>query len=266
MELAAHASIPYTQNSEADPVSRWKAASIHLSLSIIVGLATFALLFLVWFPHPYFEAAGGEHLITVLLSIDLVLGPMLTLILFKSGKRGMVFDLWMIGLMQGAALVYGLYVIAEARPVFIVGVIDRFNVIAAADLAPEDLAEGSKPEFRTLSWTGPRLIAARVPPPGKERTKLMFQGPLGKDVQDYPKYYLDYSEKSAEILEHAKTLDKLRKAQPASAHLLDEWLQDHSLKDEDVRWVPVMARKSSVTMLLDAETGVVLTALPIYPW
>ncbi|HPG95297.1 MAG TPA: hypothetical protein PLR28_12145, partial [Dokdonella sp.] len=108
-------------------MSRWKAAAIHLSISITVGLLTLALLFLVWFPQPYFEAAGGEHLIIVLLCVDLVLGPLLTLILFKSGKKGMLFDLWMIGILQSAALVYGLYVIAEARPVFIVAAVDRFN-------------------------------------------------------------------------------------------------------------------------------------------
>lgn len=248
-------------------MSRWKAASIHLSISIFVGLLTLALLFLVWFPQPYFEAAGGQHLIIVLLGVDLVLGPLLTLILFRSGKRGMVFDLWMIGIVQSTALVYGLYVIAEARPVFIVGVVDRFNLIAAADLAPQDLAEGKKPEFRTLSWTGPRLIAARVPPPGKERTKLMFEGgPGGKDVQDYPKYYVDYADEAATLLAHAKPLEKLRKTQPASAPMLDAWLAKHGRTDETTVWVPVMARKSSVTMLLDAKSGEVLEALPIYPW
>ena len=86
-------------------MSRWKAASIHLSISILVGLLVLALLFLVWYPEPYFEAAGGQHLIVVLLGVDLVLGPLMTLILFKSGKWGMRFDLWMIGIIQSAALV-----------------------------------------------------------------------------------------------------------------------------------------------------------------
>ncbi len=116
-------------------MSRWKAASIHLSISIAVGLLVFALLFLVWFPQPYFDAAGGQHLILVLLGVDLVLGPLLTLILFKSGKKGMLFDLYLIGLVQSAALVYGMHVIVQARPAFIVAAIDRFNVVAANELA-----------------------------------------------------------------------------------------------------------------------------------
>jgi len=247
-------------------MSRWKAAAIHLSISITVGLLTLALLFLVWFPQPYFEAAGGEHLIIVLLCVDLVLGPLLTLILFKSGKKGMLFDLWMIGILQSAALVYGLYVIAEARPVFIVAAVDRFNLVAAGDLAPEDLAKGSKPGFRHLSWTGPQVIAARVPPPGKEKTRLMFHGPGGKDIQNYPEHYVDYAEESANLLAHAKPLEKLRKAQPESEAMIAAWLAKRGYRNNAVVWVPVMARKSSATMLLDAKTGEVLDALPIYPW
>jgi len=247
-------------------MSRWKAASIHLSISIAIGLLVFALLFFVWFPQPYFDAAGGQALIIILLGVDIVLGPMLTLLLFKSGKRGMLFDLWMIGIVQSAALVYGLYVIAESRPVFVVAVVDRFNVITPADIDPVDLAEGKKVEFRNLSWTGPKLIAAKLPPKGKELTDLMLQGPGGKDVQNYPKYYVDYSDEAQDLLTHAKTVAALRKSHPDSAPILDRWLATHARKEGEIAWVPVDARKSSLTMLLDAKTGEVLDTLPIYPW
>ncbi len=247
-------------------MSRWKAATIHLSISIVVGLLVFALLFFVWFPQPYFDAAGGEHLILVLLGVDLVLGPMLTLILFKSGKRGMLFDLCMIGLLQSAALFYGMYVIAESRPVFIVAAVDRFNVVAAADIDPTDLAEGMKPEFRSFSWTGPRLVAVHLPPPGKARTKLMFQGPMGKDVQEYPKYYVDYRQESANLLARAKPIANLLKAQPKAREILNQWFTATKRSEDDVVWVPIVARKSSLTMLLDSKSGAILAALPIYPW
>lgn len=247
-------------------MSRWKAASIHLTISISVGLLVFALLFLVWFPWPYFDAAGGQHLIVVLLSVDLVLGPLLTLILFKSGKRGMLFDLWMIGIIQASALVYGLYVIAEARPVFIVAAVDRFNVMASADIDPKDLAEGHKPEFQSFSWTGPRLVGSKLPPRGDELFDLMFKGAAGKDVQNYPKYYVDYGEAAPGLLEHAKPIDALRKRNPKAVRIIEDWLRKHQLTESDVVWVPVMARKSSLTMLLDAKTGAVLSPLDIYPW
>ena len=44
-------------------MSRWKAAGIHLSISLAIGLLVGALLFGVWYPPPYFHAAGADELI-----------------------------------------------------------------------------------------------------------------------------------------------------------------------------------------------------------
>ncbi|HMM68647.1 MAG TPA: TfpX/TfpZ family type IV pilin accessory protein [Dokdonella sp.] len=247
-------------------MSRWKAASIHLSISISVGLLVLALLFLVWYPQPYFDAAGGEHLVIVLLGVAIVLGPMLTLILFKSGKKGMLFDLCMIGFVQTAALVYGLYVIAQARPVFIAAAVDRFNVVMANEIDPIDLADGKKPEFRSLSFGGPRLVGVELPSDTKEKSDLLFSSLAGKDVQLYPKYYVDYALIASDLLTHARSLEKLRAANPENGRILDRWLEINRREDKDVAWMPISMRKSSLCMLIDAKTGEVLAPLPIYPW
>ncbi|HET9032598.1 MAG TPA: TfpX/TfpZ family type IV pilin accessory protein [Dokdonella sp.] len=247
-------------------MSRWKAAAIHLSISIFVGLLVLALLFLVWYPPPYFGAAGGEHLIMVLLGVDLVLGPMLTLILFKSGKRGMLFDLCLIAVIQTSALVYGLFVIAQARPVFIVANVARFDLVAANDLNAADLAKGRKPEFRQLSWTGPLIVAARLPTDSKTRNDLLFSALAGKDIQVFPEYYVTYADEAANLLTRAKSLANLRKSKPDSGPILDAWLKKNKRDEADIVWLPINARKAGLTMLLDAKTGAALDALPFDPW
>jgi hypothetical protein len=88
----------------------------------------------------------------------------------------------------------------------------------------------------------------------------------GKDVQHYPKYYVDYDSAAPGLLKRAKSIAILRQSKPDSAPLLDAWLTKHGRTDDEVVWVPIVARKSSLTMLLDARTGEVLKALPIYPW
>jgi hypothetical protein len=247
-------------------MSRWKAAAIHLSISIFVGLLVLALLFLVWYPPPYFDAAGGEHLAIVLVGVDLVLGPMLTLVLFKSGKKGLVLDLCLIAVIQVSALVYGLFVIAQARPVFIVATVDRFVLVAANDLNAADLAKGEKPEFRQLSWTGPRLVAAKLPADVKTRNALLFSALAGKDIQVFPEYYVPYSDESPNLLSRASPLASLRTSKPAAGPLLDAWLKEQQRDESKVVWLPVIARKAGLTMLLDAKSGAVLGALPIDPW
>ena len=86
----------------------------------------------------------------------MALGPLLTLVVFKSGKRGMKFDLAVIGLVQLAALIYGAHIVFLARPAFIVFVKDRFEMVAVVDLDPAEVAKAKVPEFRSLSWTGDR--------------------------------------------------------------------------------------------------------------
>lgn len=247
-------------------MSRWKAASIHLSISITVGLLVFALLFFVWFPQPYFEAAGGGHLIIVLLGVDIVLGPMLTMILFKSGKKGMVLDLWLIGVVQSAALLYGLQVITVSRPVFIVAAVDRFNVVAAKDLDAADLAKGSMPEFRSLSWTGPRMVGALLPADAEKRSKLLDSAMAGKDLQLLPQFYVPYEKSAPELLRHAKAVEMLGSTNADALATAKSWLTDHGRNEDEIAWVPVMARSASLTMLLDAQTGEILAALPVDPW
>src|SRR3982750_4022373 len=99
-------------------MSRWKAAGIHLLISCGIGLIVGALLFGVWYPPPYFHAAGADVLVLLLVSVDLTLGRLLTLVVFKSGKRGLKFDLALIAIIQTAALIYGMSIVLVSRPVF----------------------------------------------------------------------------------------------------------------------------------------------------
>src|SRR5262249_35748019 len=111
-------------------MTRWKAATIHSSISAIIAIAVGALLFGVWYPPPYFHAAGADELVLLLVGVDLAIGPLLTLIVFRPGKWGLKFDLVAIGVLQSAALIYGMSVVLQSRPVFLVGVFDRFNLVA----------------------------------------------------------------------------------------------------------------------------------------
>jgi hypothetical protein len=248
-------------------VSRWKAASIHLGISAAIALCAGALVFGLWYPRPYFEATGASVLILLLIGVDLVLGPMLTLIVFKAGKKGMRFDLTVIGLVQATALIYGLHVVTVARPVFIVANVDRFNLVSAEDLDPKDLARGGTSAFRTLSWTGPRLVGALVPTDPAEHKVLMMSVMAGKDIQQLPKYYVNYDKVVPALLKKAKPLVKLRAINAKASPILDYWLREHSThNDTNTVWLPLMTSKTSLTMLMDGTSGKILGTLPIDPW
>jgi len=247
-------------------MSRWRAAAINLSISVLAVLLAAALLFGLWYPPPYFHAAGADVLVLLLVGVDLVIGPLLTLIVFRAGKRGLALDLCSIAVLQTVALVYGLSVVLESRPVFLVGVVDRFVLVSANEITDEDLASGTEPEFRQRSWLGPRLVAAELPEDPVERSNLTSIVFTGHDIQDMPKYYHAYSDAGKHLLPKAKALDVLQRMSPQHRDEVTRWLRQSGRTGQSVAWLPLQARKADLTMLVDAESAKPLQALALDPW
>jgi hypothetical protein len=191
-------------------MTRIRAALIHLSISLAIGAIAFSLLYFVYYPQPYFQISGADRLVMILLAVDVVLGPLLTLSVFKSGKWGMKFDLWVIGTLQMAALVYGLHIMWVARPVFVVAVTERFNLAFAHDFRAEDLAK-AKPEFQ-LPLFGPKLVGAVVPSDSEERSRLLdITLAEGRDIEYFPQYFVPYDDQfAAQFTQNARESSYLK--------------------------------------------------------
>ena len=117
-------------------MSKTRAFLLHLSISAtIVGIVC-ALIFFVWYPQPFFQIAGASSVLKVLIGVDLIVGPLLTLLLYKPGKPKLLFDMSCIALIQIVALVYGTAIIFSERPYYLVFAVDRFEVLAHRDVDP----------------------------------------------------------------------------------------------------------------------------------
>jgi len=246
-------------------MTRWKAAGIHSTISVAIALLVGALMFRLWYPAPYSHAAGADQLF-LLVCAGLAAGPLLTLIVFRPNKWGLKFDLVTIGILQSAALFYGMSIVLQSRPIFLVGTLDRFDLLSDNEITDADLAQGTRPEFRSRSWTGPRLAAAVLPSSLEERNELTSLALSGRDVQNMPRYYRAYTQARKTLLLHAKPLEILRQQKPESAPLIASWLRTSGHAETGVLWLPVRARKADMVMLLDASSAVPLQALAIDPW
>jgi hypothetical protein len=235
--------------------SRWQAAGTHLLICLAIAVAVVTLMLSVWYPRPLFEAAGGNDLLFILVGVDVVLGPLLTLIVFKAGKRGMKFDLAAIGLVQLAALAYGCHVVALARPAFIVFVKDRFELATVVELDPAELAAARYPEFRAPPWTGPLLVAADMPTDPGERKKMIGAALAGLDLQHFPRYYVPYAQRTKDVLAKAETIARLRASEPVTAKAVDEYLAASGTREDEVRSLLLRTRFAWVAVLVDAKTA-----------
>src|SRR5260221_1526349 len=131
---------------EKKKVPRWQASGLHLLISVAIAAAVLALMLSLWYSGPLFEAAGGNDLLFILVGVDVVIGPLITLVIFRSGKRGLKFDLAAIAVLQMGALVYGMHLVYLARPAFILFVADQFQLASAVQLDPDELAQAHYPE------------------------------------------------------------------------------------------------------------------------
>lgn len=80
-------------------MTRWKAAGIHLCISLLVVGTIAATIFLVWYPHGLWHVAGLDRLFVVMLGIDIVAGPLLTLIVYNRAKPELKRDLAIVALL-----------------------------------------------------------------------------------------------------------------------------------------------------------------------
>ena len=245
---------------------RVRAALIHVSLSAAVAGLVFLPLYFFWYPDVLFESAGGRDLFFVVVGVDVTLGPLITLIIFKPGKKGLLFDLVVIGLVQTAALTYGVYVLFESRPVYIAFVKDRYEIVRANGFPAGELEKAHAKGYDKLPWTGPTLVGVTMPTDPGEKFNLMVSGFGGVDAEYYPRYYVPYADVRGEVVKEARPLETLRKRNPEHAGDIAQVLAAIGRKEEDVRFVPMRAGKNDLAVFVDAKTGEILRITSLFPW
>ena len=149
---------------------RVKAFLIHLLLSVCIGVSVGVLFWFVLYPAPLFRAVGGLEIFLIVLAVDVTLGPFLTLLVYRKGKKGLVFDLAAIALVQAAALTYGIVTLYVGRPVFVAALGHRFDVIQASEVNADDIRASG----RSLPRFGPIWVGIRRPDSAKERSDMLF--------------------------------------------------------------------------------------------
>ena len=150
-------------------LNKTRAFVIHFSLSFLVFSILLFILYFFWFPEDYFMLDGGWQGIKLIAAIDLVLGPALTLLVFKPKKPRLVLDMSIIAAIQITALAYGFHAAYHQRTVGLVFAENEFTTISFKDLQLandtieklglepakiEDFGSGSPKQIFTESLTG----------------------------------------------------------------------------------------------------------------
>jgi hypothetical protein len=228
-----------------------KAMVLHFAGSLLVALVVGALVFGVWFPHPFRQLAGGTELFFLIMGVDIVCGPLLTSVLFNpvKSKRELFLDLSLVVVLQLAALAYGVWTMYQVRPLFLVHEVDRFKVIALADV---DAAELPKlPEaLQPRLFTGPQTVGLREAS-NDERQKVMIESVEGgRDYGEQPNFYLAYDAvQAAKTYAKTKPLENFVKKHPGKQAEIDKLQAQAGSEAKHLRYLPITARQDWVAVL-----------------
>jgi hypothetical protein len=229
-----------------------KVAATHFILSLIVAAICGALVFFIWFPWPYQEMAGGSELFWLIVSVDIVCGPLLTLALYDQlkSRRELVMDLGIVAMLQMAALVYGLWTVWLVRPLYFVFEQDRFKVVSMHDLRGAS-TEHLPIQLKTNFFRGPILVSLREPRDAEERGKVLFESLSGgADYGERPDFYLLFDENAANrVLKVARPISQFIARHPKVANELRKIAKVTGKSDQELKYLPIRARKDWVAVL-----------------
>ena len=99
-----------------------KAVGIHFIISLFIFILLVFWMYFSLYPSFYFNMSGGIQGLGLMFGVDVVLGPLLTFLVFNPHKklREIISDLVIIGLVQLAALGYGLHTVYQEHPKLVI--------------------------------------------------------------------------------------------------------------------------------------------------
>ncbi|MGH8052115.1 MAG: hypothetical protein ACREPB_15745 [Arenimonas sp.] len=240
-------------------MSRWKASGLHLLISfIVIGLIASYIVYF-WYPPALMHMAKADRLLMLIGGVDLVVGPLLTLIVYKANKPRLKLDLTIIALMQIIFLGYGLQTIWNSRPVFLVAVPDRFEFVFANEITPKRLAEAKIERFKKLSFSKPALVGAVMPVNTKEQDAIFESALSGKgDLQTMPKYYVEYEKVVGALLKHGKPLVADKATSKALSNKLIHAAKAYDENPSELVYFTLASSRHFAILLVNKNTGVIV--------
>ena len=233
----------------------------HLFISCLIALLVIGLVFFIWYPSPLATAVSVTHIFLMLLVIDVILGPLLGLLVYKEGKKTLKFDLSVIILIQIAALCYGVFSIEQGRPAWLVYNVDRFELVRNNDIIEEKIAQ-ALPQYQHPSWGKPQYVAVEFAKDSETRNEDMFAEVFsGISIAQRPERYVELTQAKNQIQQRALPLVELQ--QYNSKTEVEQTLAKYPKADA---WLPLKANAVDMVVLVNKESASIIKIVDLRPW
>lgn len=235
-----------------------KAFVMHLAISLILVLAVYFLIHFLWYPAPLFKATNTGKIFIMILLVDLVLGPLLTFIVYKKNKKTLRMDLTIIVLIQLSALGYGLYSVYEARPVLMAYIADRFELVRVNDIIEDDEHEYNLPKL------GPQYVYVDLERlnASEKLDSILKETEYNISPAQRPKFYNKFDLAKPLIVKNSQDVALLNNYNDSVK--VTNILKKYPLADS---FLPLKANAVDMTILIDRENqGKIIKIVDLRPW
>ena len=236
--------------------ARLKAFGLHFFSSVFIISVFLGMVFFIWFPGPFSEIYNTWDAIKIIVAVDVILGPLCTLIIFDIRKKTKELKLDMLAIvtLQLIALGWGVHVTYSVRPVFIVFHQGDFFAFAESDLRIPALTDKS---LTPAIWKAPRVVYVKPPKDGQEYRDIILNQLVGDvhTVHYLTSRYLPIENmKHEDVLKQALKLDA-KYRNPDIKTYVNNFVNEHGGAVADYAFFPVKGGSSNGTLVLQRKTG-----------
>jgi hypothetical protein len=246
-----------------------KAALFHLTICCVLTIAVLGLVYGGWYSGGLAPIEGVGTILLLILGVDVVLGPILTFLVYKPKKKSLVFDLSVIAFMQTAFLAYGVYTVERARPLFVVFEENRFETVSYADLPIESrnqLKEMGNPKTAS-SFFKPTYVVA-LPPTDPTIAKKILDEALagGTELSQMPKYYNSPEVAASTLLAKAKAAEALKNIKGNSGSDIELFVKSLGMDLSNLKTIPLKGKSRDAVVFIDSQSARVVSIGLFRPW
>jgi hypothetical protein len=248
---------------------RLKLFALHfLSSCCVLGLVWGAL-YLGWYRWPGWYVSGVLGIAAIMAGVDVVLGPLLTLIIANPGKsrRVLARDIGVIAAVQLVALVYGAVTLWHGRPLYYTYSEGWLQMVPAGDISAQEAALGRQlnPRFAPHWYSLPRWIYAPLPKDTKLADQIVESATLsgGDDVIQMPRFYRPWEEAAADIRNGLRILSEMRELGVYDKERVAQRMKEAGFDPGRPCVLPMYGRVRPLVGVMDPATGELKTLIRV---
>jgi hypothetical protein len=247
---------------------RLRAFGLHLTGSACVLALVLGSFYFLWYRWPGWYLSGVLTVVLVMFSVDLALGPTLTLIVANPHKPRRVLgrDIAIIVAAQVAALAYGTITLWMGRPLYYTYSYQSLDMVQASDLEADEIARALKdnPAFAPHWYSGVRWVWAPIPA-DPEAAKTVG-GTAFDDVVDMPRYFKPWTAGLSELRKNLRPVSEIRGFSKGEKTLLAQRLAASGVDPAQANAMVMWGQEGTLPLLIvfDPQTLEVRTMLRVH--